>query len=60
MGRKESNQTNKRPDKMSDLIWIQTLFDTLIVMLKDFFEQINLEKKQSNKKVCKITQRAKC
>ena len=29
---------------MSVLIWVQTLFDTMIVFLKEFFEKVNFEK----------------
>ena len=47
---------------MSGLIWIQTVWQTLMVFLKDFFKNVNLKKQQQktdNKKACKITQHAK-
>ena len=45
-----------RPDKLSGLIRIKKMFDTLIVFLKEFFKKVDYEKKQTTKKNTKITQ----
>ena len=48
-----------RPDKVSGLIWSQTVWHPDGIP-EDIFEKVNLKKKSTdNKKACKITQHAK-
>ena len=45
--------TRIRPDKMSGLIWVQTVWHMLIIFLKEFFEKVNFEKNQQMTKLMK-------
>ena len=39
-----------RPDKISGLMWIQNLFDNLMVFLEECFEKVKFEKKLADDK----------